>query len=328
MRAIVLGAGGQLGSELARLLGQGSGFTHDQVSVVDPDAVDALLSSMRPALVFNCAAYNAVDRAESEKDLAFAVNAEGPANLARACARHHIRLVHFSTNFVFDGTLDRPYVESDEPAPLSVYGASKLAGEQRVLDAQPAALVIRTSALFGDKGSAIKGGSCPGQDPLARRGRGAAAGGRRPEGQPDLCRGACPCRARARGIRARRPRSPRGRGVRRLGRARPCCPGGVSHGDRRGRGFVSRAGGAGAKAAQRLPCFRPGGADGSVARRITRLGGTAGGCNQAIKRLGPGDFSTPAPSLAAGGEVLSDDDSPIHFPKDSVPLASALPRAT
>jgi dTDP-4-dehydrorhamnose reductase len=161
MRAIVLGAGGQLGSELARLLGQGSGFTHDQVSVVDPDAVDALLSSMRPALVFNCAAYNAVDRAESEKDLAFAVNAEGPANLARACARHHIRLVHFSTNFVFDGTLDRPYVESDEPAPLSVYGASKLAGEQRVLDAQPAALVIRTSALFGDKGSAIKGGSFP-----------------------------------------------------------------------------------------------------------------------------------------------------------------------
>jgi dTDP-4-dehydrorhamnose reductase len=161
VRAIVLGAGGQLGSELARVLGQGSGFTHDQVSVVDPDAVDAILSSLRPALVFNCAAYNAVDRAESEKDLAFAVNAEGPSNLARACARHHIRLVHFSTNFVFDGTLDRPYVESDEPAPLSVYGASKLAGEQRVLDAQPAALVIRTSALFGDKGSAIKGGSFP-----------------------------------------------------------------------------------------------------------------------------------------------------------------------
>ncbi|MHB8588734.1 MAG: SDR family oxidoreductase [Candidatus Dormibacteraceae bacterium] len=120
-----------------------------------------MLSSLRPALVFNCAAYNAVDRAETEKDLAFAVNAEGPSNVARACARHRIRMVHFSTNFVFDGALDRPYLESHVAAPLSVYGASKLEGEQRVLDVQPHALVIRTSALFGDRGSAIKGGSFP-----------------------------------------------------------------------------------------------------------------------------------------------------------------------
>jgi dTDP-4-dehydrorhamnose reductase len=128
---------------------------------MDPVAVDALLSGLRPALVFNCAAYNAVDRAETERDLAFAVNAEGPANLARACARHRIRLVHFSTNFVFDGMLDRPYVELDEPAPLGAYGASKLEGEQWVLDLQPHSLVIRTSALYGDRGSAIKGGSFP-----------------------------------------------------------------------------------------------------------------------------------------------------------------------
>jgi dTDP-4-dehydrorhamnose reductase len=134
---------------------------HEQVSVSDPDAIDALVSSLRPAIVFNCAAYNAVDRAETEKDLAYVVNAEGPANVARACSRHRIRLVHFSTNFVFDGALDRPYVESEGPAPLSVYGASKLAGEQRVLDLLPNALVIRTAALFGDRGSAIKGGSFP-----------------------------------------------------------------------------------------------------------------------------------------------------------------------
>jgi dTDP-4-dehydrorhamnose reductase len=161
LRALVLGAGGQLGSDLSRLIGTDSGFTHEQVSVSDPDAIDALLSSLRPAIVFNCAAYNAVDRAETERELAYAVNAEGPANVARACARHRIRLVHFSTNFVFDGALDRPYIESDSPSPISVYGASKLEGEQRVLDLLPNALVIRTAALFGDRGSAIKGGSFP-----------------------------------------------------------------------------------------------------------------------------------------------------------------------
>ena len=161
MRAVVLGAAGQLGSDLSLLIGPDSGFTHEQVSVSDPDAIDALLSSLRPAIVFNCAAYNAVDQAETEKDLAFAVNAEAPANVARACARHRIRLVHFSTNFVFDGALDRPYVESDPPSPISVYGASKLEGERRVLDMLPNALVIRTAALFGDRGSAIKGGSFP-----------------------------------------------------------------------------------------------------------------------------------------------------------------------
>jgi dTDP-4-dehydrorhamnose reductase len=161
VRAIVLGAAGQLGSDLSRLIGHGSGVTHNEVSVTDPDALDALLSSRRPAMVFNCAAYNAVDRAETDRAAAYAVNSEGAANTARACARHRIRLVHFSTNFVFDGTLDRPYVESDVPAPLSVYASSKLEGEQRVRDLMPGALVIRTSALFGDTGSAIKGGSFP-----------------------------------------------------------------------------------------------------------------------------------------------------------------------
>jgi dTDP-4-dehydrorhamnose reductase len=161
VKALVLGAGGQLGKELSRLFGEGSGISREEVSITDPEAVDRLLAARRPAVVFNCAAYNAVDRAETERDLAFAVNAEGPANLARLCARHSIRLVHFSTNFVFDGALERPYVESDSPSPLGAYGASKLRGEQRVLDLLPSALVIRTSALYGDTGSAIKGGSFP-----------------------------------------------------------------------------------------------------------------------------------------------------------------------
>ncbi len=157
----MLGAGGQLGSELARLLGPGSGVTHADLSITDRDSIDALLRRRQPETVFNCAAYNAVDRAETERDLAFAVNGEGPANVAWACLRSGARLVHFSTNFVFDGTLDRPYVETDQPAPLSAYGSSKLEGERRVLDVLPGALVIRTSALFGDAGSAIKGGTFP-----------------------------------------------------------------------------------------------------------------------------------------------------------------------
>jgi dTDP-4-dehydrorhamnose reductase len=169
VKAIVLGAAGQLGSELARLLGQGSGIGREEVSVTDQDALDSLLSSRRPDLVFNCAAYNAVDRAETERDLAYAINSEGPANIARASARYGIRLVHFSTNFVFDGALERPYIETDVPAPLSTYGSSKLEGEERVLDLLPAALVIRTSAVFGDTGSAIKGGSFP--ERIVERGR-------------------------------------------------------------------------------------------------------------------------------------------------------------
>lgn len=159
--AIVLGAGGQLGSALARLLGPSSGVAHAEASVTDRAAIDDLIRSRRPEIVFNCAAYNAVDKAETERDLAFAVNAEGPANVAMACVRGGARLVHFSTNFVFEGTLERPYVESDEPAPLSVYGSSKLEGEKRVLEVLPGALVIRTAALYGDTGSSIKGGSFP-----------------------------------------------------------------------------------------------------------------------------------------------------------------------
>jgi dTDP-4-dehydrorhamnose reductase len=161
VKAIVLGAGGQLGSELARLLGPGSGVAHAEASVTDRDSIDHLIRRRRPDIVFNCAAYNAVDRAETERDLAFAINREGPSIVAAACARSGARLVHFSTNFVFDGTLDRPYIETDRPAPLSAYGRSKLEGEQRALEALPGALVIRTAALYGDIGSNIKGGSFP-----------------------------------------------------------------------------------------------------------------------------------------------------------------------
>ncbi|MGA7910476.1 MAG: dTDP-4-dehydrorhamnose reductase [Candidatus Dormiibacterota bacterium] len=152
MKALVFGAAGQLGSEIVRLLGEETAVTHRQVSIGDAAAVDELLNGRRPEVVFNCAAYNAVDRAETEVELAREVNSTGPANLAAACLRQGARFVHFSTNFVFDGRLDRPYVESDEPSPLGAYARSKLDGERRVLEVMPAALVIRTAGVFGGAG--------------------------------------------------------------------------------------------------------------------------------------------------------------------------------
>ncbi len=149
MRALVLGAGGQLGNELVRLVGDAGAVPHAELSITDGDAVDRLIAERQPEVVFNCAAYNAVDRAEVEPEAAFAVNADGPRNIALACRRHGAELVHFSTNFVFDGKHDKPYVEGDEPAPLSVYGASKLEGERRVLAAGAHVLVVRSAAVFG-----------------------------------------------------------------------------------------------------------------------------------------------------------------------------------
>jgi len=112
-------------------------------------------------VVFNCAAYNAVDRAETEPEAAMAVNAGGAEAVALACGAVGARLVHFSTNYVFAGDADRPYRESDPSRPLSAYARSKLKGERGVLDALPGALIVRSAGLFGHRGSAAKGGSFP-----------------------------------------------------------------------------------------------------------------------------------------------------------------------
>jgi dTDP-4-dehydrorhamnose reductase len=156
-----LGAGGQLGSELMRLLPDAVGLTHRELSVTDPPRLDRVYDDHRPRVVFNCAAYNAVDAAEAAPDLAYAVNSEGAASVATASQRFGARLVHFSTNFVFDGALDRPYVETDAANPLGVYAKSKLEGETRLLKVMPGALVIRTAALFGDGGPLAKGRTFP-----------------------------------------------------------------------------------------------------------------------------------------------------------------------
>lgn len=161
MKALVLGAAGQLGSDLVSLLPEAAGLTREQVSVADLGALREAVGKHRPDVVFNCAAYNAVDRAETEPQAAFEVNSQGAFNVATACREAGARLVHYSTNFVFGGGLDRPYLESDRPAPLGAYARSKAEGERRVLDELPEALVIRTAALYGGPGSRAKGGSFP-----------------------------------------------------------------------------------------------------------------------------------------------------------------------
>ena len=169
---MVLGAGGQVGSELMRRIGDAVGFTHGELSVSDRAGIERACLRHRPDVVFNCAAFNAVDRAESEPEVAYEVNTKGPAAAGAACSRYGARLVHFSTNFVFDGSRARPYVETDAAHPLSVYGKSKLDGENALLAVLPEAIVIRTAAVFGDRGSAVKGGSFPGRIlELAREGR-------------------------------------------------------------------------------------------------------------------------------------------------------------
>jgi len=142
-----------LGSELVKLLPDSVGVTRTQLSVSDLAAMNGAMSHYEPEVVFNCAAYNAVDGAESEEDAAYQVNAQGAFNVALACAKNDVRLIHFSTNFVFSGTLDRPYLENDEVGPLGVYGKSKLEGEKLMSMVMPHAVIIRTAALFGGDGS-------------------------------------------------------------------------------------------------------------------------------------------------------------------------------
>ena len=161
MKALVLGSAGQLGRELALQLGEELLWAggRDQLDVSDGPAVAALVARLRPDVVFNATAYNRVDAAESEPERAFAVNALAPRALAFAARELGALLVHVSTDYVFDGALARPYREDDPAHPLSVYGASKLAGEGHVLGSGAEALVVRTSGVLGRGGSAQKGGS-------------------------------------------------------------------------------------------------------------------------------------------------------------------------
>jgi dTDP-4-dehydrorhamnose reductase len=161
VKALVLGSAGQLGRELVRTLADEVAWKGDraEIDVSDGAAAAALLARARPDVVFNATAYNRVDAAEAEPLAAFAVNAVAPHHLARAAREAGALLVHFSTDYVFDGTSPRPYREDDPTRPLGAYGASKLAGEHLVAAAGGEHLVVRTSGLLGRGGSEQKGGS-------------------------------------------------------------------------------------------------------------------------------------------------------------------------
>lgn len=120
-----------------------------ELDLTDPRSLEAALTRHAPDVVINTAAYNAVDQCEVERELSWAVNATGPGQLASLCARSGIRMVHYGTDYVFDGSQLTPYSETNEPRPINHYAAGKLAGEKAVLAASPAHLVLRTSWLFG-----------------------------------------------------------------------------------------------------------------------------------------------------------------------------------
>jgi dTDP-4-dehydrorhamnose reductase len=160
MRFAVLGAGGQLGRDLCPLLpGDVVPLDRSRADLTRFDSLRALFADLRPDVVVNCAAYNFVDRAESEPQEAFAVNAWGVRQLASLCRDHGCTLVHFSTDYVFglDASRSTPLAETDPPGPVNVYGLSKLAGEYLARATCPRHVVIRTCGLYGLGGSGGKG---------------------------------------------------------------------------------------------------------------------------------------------------------------------------
>jgi dTDP-4-dehydrorhamnose reductase len=156
MRILVTGAGGQIGGALAARLASSHDViaaTRATLDLAQPGAIAARLDALGPELIVNCAAYTAVDKAEDERDLAFAVNADAPRAMAQWAAAHGAPLIQLSTDYVFDGSGTVPWREDDKPAPLCVYGLSKLAGEEAVRAAGAAHLVVRTSWIYAAEGT-------------------------------------------------------------------------------------------------------------------------------------------------------------------------------
>jgi dTDP-4-dehydrorhamnose reductase len=159
LRALITGGGGQLASDLEQLIEESRAFGRSELDITDDDALKRAFADVEPDVVFNCAAFHNVDVCEREEDRSFEVNARAVKRMAQLCAESDVRLVHYSTNYVFDGTAGQPYAEHDRPNPRSIYAISKLAGEYTALAYAPSALVVRSGGLYGLHGSASKGGN-------------------------------------------------------------------------------------------------------------------------------------------------------------------------
>jgi dTDP-4-dehydrorhamnose reductase len=156
LKALITGGGGQLGSDLQALLGdEAVSLSHGELDIRDAGQLDRAFEEIRPDVVFNCAAFHNVDQCEREPEPAWDTNVRAVMELARREAK----LVHLSTNYVFDGRRPEPYGETDLPAPRSVYALTKLAGEHAALAYGPGALVVRSAGLYGFAGNASKGGN-------------------------------------------------------------------------------------------------------------------------------------------------------------------------
>ena len=152
---LLLGSNGQVGWELARTLmplGRVIIPERSQCDLASLDKLSALVNALQPDVIVNAAAYTAVDNAETDANLAMTINARAPGALATAARRHGALLVHYSTDYVFDGTKAGPYLETDTPNPTSVYGTSKLAGEEAIRDAGADHLIFRTSWVYASRG--------------------------------------------------------------------------------------------------------------------------------------------------------------------------------
>lgn len=154
-KILIIGRNGQVGWELQRTLsplGNIITLDHPEMDLADPDCIRNHFREIRPDLIVNAAAYTAVDKAEADPELAMKVNGIAPGILAEEAKALHAPLVHYSTDYVFDGTKNGAYTEEDNPNPLSVYGSTKLAGEEAVRNSGAAHLIFRTSWVYGVRG--------------------------------------------------------------------------------------------------------------------------------------------------------------------------------
>ena len=151
MRIVLFGKNGQVGWELQRILptlGQVIVLDYEELDLTNLRLLQTKLEELKPDLIVNASAYTAVDRAESERDLAMTINGQAPGVMAEAAQKFGAMLVHYSTDYVFDGSKHSPYVETDIPNPLNVYGESKLAGEKAIQQAADVYLILRTSWVY------------------------------------------------------------------------------------------------------------------------------------------------------------------------------------
>ena len=157
MKLLIIGSKGQLGSELVKKCKRNE-FSYlaldlPEFNISDPPQVEKTLADFKPSIVINASAYTNVDKAETEPEIAFSVNSDGPANLAVSCDKNRIPIIHVSTDYVFDGSKGQPYSESDPVSPLGVYGKSKEEGESKLRSILKQHIILRTSWLYGAYGN-------------------------------------------------------------------------------------------------------------------------------------------------------------------------------